>query len=401
MFRKVTNSHKFNLVLDVSCKIIYFVQDTLFIFLLSFLNLILLNKLYRKKLVLVSGASEEYFLYLNNLLSNIWNYSFFEKVIIYDLGLSEIQKTYFQSLNNIEFRQFNYSKYPSFLNNKNIAGENKIGAYAWKAAIIKEVCYEQKNQVIWMDSANIINSKFVFTKIALSFLGNFSALSSGNIKKWTYHTLISDLNLEKKILKKKNLNGAVVAFDFNNTYSMKILNKWYELCMQERYISPPGSNRRNHRQDQTLLSIVFHQNKKNYLPKILNNYGIKIHQWPDRIYYFSESKDSFFSDFRKAWYKEYGNVSVNSIDSAEIVIFTSFETFKDININKFKNKNIYLILDDIAIKEANWEKYIKYNISILTKVNYINNFIENKNLKIKYFTSLSPSEIFELINLSD
>ena len=55
-------------------------------------------------------------------------------------------------------------------------------------------------------------------------------------------------------------------------------------------IAPQGSSRENHRQDQSILSILKYQNKqKIYSPKMKLNFGIKVNQNPGIKIYISDS----------------------------------------------------------------------------------------------------------------
>ena len=81
------------------------------------------------------------------------------------LVLSSKQVFNLKELSNIELVKFEYNKYPSFISEKE--EYNQIGSYAWKPLIIKEIIYKYKTQVVWLDSANLIDKKFVFLKDAL------------------------------------------------------------------------------------------------------------------------------------------------------------------------------------------------------------------------------------------
>ena len=76
--------------------------------------------------------------------------------------------------------------------------------------------------------------------------------------------------------------------------------------------APEGSSRDNHRQDQSILSILKHQNEqKIFSPKMKLNFGIKVNQNPGIKIYLS---DSFENESKRKikddWLKKNFNISV-------------------------------------------------------------------------------------------
>ena len=325
--------------------IIYLIIDTTFIFYCCVANLIKHKKLYEKNLILVSAVDDKYYKYLKKLILNIQKYKFFTKIIIYNLGMTSDQIFELNSNPKLEVRDFRFDDYPSFIKGRNLAHDNKLGAYAWKSVVIREVALEHNQQTIWLDSANKINRLFVFSKIALLNLGFFSPYSTGTIQQWTYHSVLSDLNINPKIEKKPNLNGAIIGFDVRNQKGLKLLNEWNENCLVQQYISPEGSSRENHRHDQSLLSIFSYKYKFFYYPKSKSLYGVSIHNWDDRIYFIQTSENDLLDKLRKSWYKEYGNISTTTFKKAKIIIFLDINSYLKFNKMRLLNKNSYVFVN--------------------------------------------------------
>ena len=78
----------------------------------------------------------------------------------------------------------------------------KLGAYAWKSAIISEIFYEKKTNIIWLDAGNTISKRLTLLRIVLTFHGFYSPISSGRIEDWTYPSVLNDLNIDKKFTTK-------------------------------------------------------------------------------------------------------------------------------------------------------------------------------------------------------
>ena len=54
---------------------------------------------------------------------------------------------------------------------------------------------------------------------------------------------------------------------------------WSDWSLKEEYIAPEGSNRFNHRQDQTLITLIYHSMiGKALIPKTHKIFGVEFHQ---------------------------------------------------------------------------------------------------------------------------
>jgi hypothetical protein len=378
---------------------VYFLQDTAFISFCTIQNIFKLKEIYKKDTIFVSAASEEYFNYLLNLLESISKFRF-NKVVVYDLGLNEDQVLQLKKESYIDLRKFDFDKFPSFVSERQESNQGKIGAYSWKAAIIHEVVNEYKTQVLWLDSANTLTKQFIFTRIALSKLGYFSTYSIDTVEKWTHYSVIDILKINAKILKKINLNAAIIGFDYNNKISKKLLDEWYQYCLQKDLISPVGSNKNNHRWDQSLLSIVFYSNNLKFIPKINEFYGVKTHQWKDRIYFIAKTENESAIVLRSDWYKQFGNISTNTFKNAEKIIFLNVESFTKFSKKKLASKKSYIILENqIDMEEENWSRLIKsgLKISFLIPEHLDHSFVP-LNIEFKKYAKKSVSEIMTKVN---
>lgn len=201
----------------------------------------------------VSGASNNHFKSLCNFTNSFIKSNRTHKLIIYDLGIEkslwESFKKHFKE--DIEYRVFDFSKYPSWYNINIDAGQ-----YAWKSAIIKEVHNTHPNEIIvWMDSGNLIYSLEPLYHF-LSKNGIYSATSSGDISKWTH---IDTINYFKcKHLNHSNRNGACIGFNTKHEYARNLLNDFSKYCSIKECIAPRGSSRDNHRQDQAVFTILYY-----------------------------------------------------------------------------------------------------------------------------------------------
>lgn len=231
------------------------------------------NQLKRDKLVIVTGADSSHYKSLCQFLSHLLRHEPIIKVVVFDLGLSNYERQYLSdNFLTIDLRRFDYAKYPDYFNIKINSGQ-----YAWKPVILADILNEFKCCVCWMDAGNVVTKPLLWLRKTVKKVGIYSPTSSGRISDWTHPATLKYFNVSKHLLYRKNLNGACVAVCYQHQPAREIIAKWKACALSRDCIAPMGSNRRNHRQDQAVLSIIAHQS--NIGKKIsLGHYEFKIHQ---------------------------------------------------------------------------------------------------------------------------
>ncbi|RIA97096.1 hypothetical protein C1645_720001 [Glomus cerebriforme] len=214
----------------------------------------------RKKydFTIITGASENHFCPIKGFIYNLKNSlkDLNGRLIIYDLGLTEIQRDELLSLWDDDYfdelRVFNFSAYPSFWNISEARGE-----YAWKPAIVAEVSKQYPGIITWLDSGTLPERKYFeeLPSLLKKYDGFLSPRSSGHMNNWThpgvYEYYDDDASKYDKI---PNCNGASIAFDTKKT--QHIIDEWYSCALDKDCIAPVGSSRLNHRQDQAILTYL-------------------------------------------------------------------------------------------------------------------------------------------------
>ena len=162
-----------------------------------------------------------------------------------------------------EVRTFDYSAYPPHLDITVNAGD-----YAWKAPIIREVAREFGGLIAWMDAGNIIRYPlFRLRRIARKH-GFFAQMAGGTIKEWTHPGMLTYLGLPVDWNSNAgNLQASGMIFDTANHEAMRLLDQWVEHSLIKECIAPKGSSHANHRQDQALLSVLFHKSVRSTVPR--------------------------------------------------------------------------------------------------------------------------------------
>lgn len=209
---------------------------------------------------------------LENLLESLFRFEQSSRIVVYNLGIEDSFLTSLKKkFNTIEFRDFPWANFPDFFNIKVNAGN-----YAWKPAIIARVMDEVDGALIWMDAGNIVTGRLNFLRKILCHLGFFSPYSEGLVREWTHEGTLSALKVEGNILKRRNLGANMIAIDTNDLEARELISSWAKFAGIKECIAPSGSDRTNHRQDQSLLTILAYQSG-------LANYG-NLGNFPRRVF---------------------------------------------------------------------------------------------------------------------
>ena len=212
-------------------------------------------------MIIVTGSSDNHFKTLKNLMNSFVKFYKDDnntKLIVFNLGISlpdwdNLIQTY--NNNNIIYKTFNYDKYPPYLNININAGE-----YAWKPIIVYNVSLLYPAEtLIWMDAGNLLLSPLNNLYDCLQKNNIHSGETSGNIVKWTHPLTIKYMNTPEKYLTNRNRNGACVGFNVKTDWVKQFIKEWHDLALTKECIAPDGSSRKNHRQDQAVLTSLYYK----------------------------------------------------------------------------------------------------------------------------------------------
>lgn len=344
-----------------------------------------------RKITVITASDEHFYNTLIQLINNLNKLDQVDEIIIYDLGLSKNQK--FEINKNyqyVNFKIFDFSKYPKFVGLRD--KHNKLGSYAWKSSIIYDEIKNTNNLILWMDSANLFSKKKSLINRIIIKKGFYSPYSNGSIKQWTHQETLNELSATKDIENKRNLTGGLIGVNTNDEKVVKLIQRWKEACLDENIISPIGSSRDNHRQDQSILSILFHQEpKKKYYFKTKKIAGIKVNQNPNQVFYILDNEK--FVEFKRKWMQNYYEITTNTIFNAKFILIFSINDLQKIP-KKVLNDIVHIF---IYINKANTNVIVENYKGI--KCTYI----VNKEVNPKIFNSNNKNSFILLthdLNLS-
>ena len=223
-------------------------------------------------MILITGASGNHAKSLVRLLESVKRYEPDMKVRVYDLGLGEYRAAV--EAVGYEISMFPYDKYPDFVDITKNAGH-----YAWKPLIIAEACETEDDDVFWLDGGCLLSGSLDRIRETIHKNGIYSPISQGCLKDWTYPTVLDNLHVTARVRRMPNRSGGVVGVAKNSLEGRRIVTTWRRLCSDKRFICPDGSSRRNHRQDQSVLSILMAQSAdRGYSKSDDGLFSVMIHQ---------------------------------------------------------------------------------------------------------------------------
>ncbi len=347
-----------NFLLKVNSKFEYFILNlkTLFIVLITYIKSFFLN-LKKSKFIYVTAVDFDYFEPCIRLIDNLNKYDGKSKIVVYDIGLSKNQYTQIKEMPNVESHKFIFDNYPQFMSVKELP-DNKLGNYSWKAPIVYEVIQNYDENIIWLDTACLINKKIKLIKLLTIVNGCFFVKATGNINQWT-HPKTLDLMDADHLKKYSCVMSGVIGINTKKEKIKILFKEWMNYSLDENCIAPIGSSRLNHRQDQSLLQVLVH--KYNYGKYVLNHqfFEIKINQVFDRVYLQEVAEDSRNFGLRTKLYQSSPSIYTDSIEKAAVCYLIEPEQFSIKQLMKLKDKKIVILFKD----KNQFENFKRQNFS--------------------------------------
>jgi len=385
IYEKLLNSTKYKKTINKLEYYWYYFQD--FIFYLYSL-LLTVNK--RANVKIITASDYKFYDSLIQLIDSIIIHEPNTNIVVYDIGLMTSHIEELKKTNRVELKTFDFEKYPKFLSERDKFG--KLGAYAWKSAILNEVLeHENKDIVLWLDAGNILTSSLKRLKKVVLLNNFYSPLSAGNLIDWCHPKTLQFLNAPKYIFKKANLTGGLVAFNTASSFAKDLAKKWYKNSMIEDCIAPPDSDRNNHRQDQSVLSILFYLDSNiNYSPKTKSFFSIKVNQNPGKKVYLLDSTEK--TEFKISWLMKQDDITTNTISYSDTIWVLNIEDLNKIQKKFLRSKK--LIINIFSNEDLNYflerknNKIENSNIFFLIFDLKISDLLVNKNFLIKNIYNL-------------
>lgn len=229
------------------------------------------------EIIFATGCDTHYIRAWFQLYKSIKQFLPNSTIYFYDLGLSTDDIVHIKQL-DIIYEYFDFSQYPEWVHIKNDAGQ-----WAWKAQIIKSVMdrYEpstsKKQYIIWCDARNQLENNLETIINFIEKNGIYTNITAGSVRTWTVDQTLEYLD-GYKYADMHMKNAALPCFNINISWVREFINEYSRLSLIKECIFPEGSSRSNHRQDQSIFTILYYKYKDLYLFDESNFYGgIRIH----------------------------------------------------------------------------------------------------------------------------
>lgn len=215
-------------------------------------------------LIVVTAASSNHFGPLQYLLGSLRALG--ARVECYDIGLTPSEVRAIPRWNGLLYHKFDDAAFPPHMNVAKNAGE-----YAWKPVIVAEVVDRVRAaghtaDVLWADAGSYFHAIEPIAARIRASRGLWVRPSSGTMRQWTHPRMFDYLGADAAhYADRPNADATLIGFatlsapaDAREALHRQVIEPWKACAMTKDCIAPDGSSRKNHRQDQAVLSYLVH-----------------------------------------------------------------------------------------------------------------------------------------------
>ena len=158
------------------------------------------------------------------------------------------------------YRKFNFQSFPHWWN---IEDRLVRGGYSWKIAAIYDVLIESQRVLVWTDAGNLLPPDINKDLNRTFTYGAYTPYSGDNINKWVHplsRRFMARHKMVRKIMPGRGMcDGAYMLIDYNNATVMSdVIIPYVQCAYTRKCITPYGATRKNHRQDQAIITVLMH-----------------------------------------------------------------------------------------------------------------------------------------------
>jgi hypothetical protein len=206
-------------------------------------------------MVIVSGADSKYFEALQNLAASVKFWSPKRKLVVYNLGMTTDELAQVNSWSNLYKLHWESGipgSYPPHV--------HELHNYAWKSIIINETVHLYRS-IFWLDAGATFTGPVTPIQEIIQQHGIFLVTGQDEDMKLKSHPATYQwFGYDKKTLSiGPHFAGGIQGHVYPSRYIDTIVVRNARCALDPNCIAPPGSNLRNHRYDQTSLSILAYQ----------------------------------------------------------------------------------------------------------------------------------------------
>lgn len=216
-------------------------------------------------MIVVTAASSNHFGALRYMLDSLRALK--ARVECYDLGLAPREVRALPRWAGLFYHKFDFAAYPPHLNVEVAAGE-----YAWKPVIVADVADAERRSpsprhVLWADAGSYFEALEPIADAIDRSGGIWLRRSSGTVADWTHPGMFAFLGEDgSRFADRPNADATLVGLATGHASAgvrdaayRDIIAPWAACANARDCIAPAGSSRRNHRQDQAVLTYLVHK----------------------------------------------------------------------------------------------------------------------------------------------
>lgn len=210
----------------------------------------------RKVIHIATGSDTSHFHSMLQLINTVKIHEASGYMITaYDLGLTDTDRALFARVHpDVRLVRFPFESYPPHFDITRGAGE-----YAWKPVIVHELyqTLAKGDFLIWLDGGNFVRRKMWVIRAALFLTGFYTRLTTGTIGEWTHEETFRRLGMEAA-RHYRMICGCFIAVR-KDARNDRLVQEWRDGAVDKGIIAPEGSSRKNHRQDQSVVSLLYYR----------------------------------------------------------------------------------------------------------------------------------------------
>ena len=189
------------------------------------------------RLVVMTGISSNHFEESRDMIASVQKFLPNTKLIVYDLGLNDVERKNVSTYCNIELRTFHFELYPPHV--------KELFKYAWKPIIYRDVA-EEYEVILYMDSSIRLKGNFKNTVLPLLQTFPFVAgpLHSVPIISMIHEGMLDYLKVSRQEVADvfiRTIQGGVHTVWVTQQIKEKFIKYWVDCALHPECIAPPGA----------------------------------------------------------------------------------------------------------------------------------------------------------------
>lgn len=200
------------------------------------------------------------------------------QVIVFDLGLtgSELLNLS-ETFPTVNVEKFPYEDFPDYFDVRVEAGQ-----YAWKAQCVERVAASSRGDLFWIDAGCVVTGRLTRIRRVLGRRGVYTDRAVGPSSRWTHPLTFAALEAGRHEveLRRDQLAATFIGFRLGREDVERLISDWALHSRNRDVIAPQGSSRINHRQDQSVFSILMYRFLAELIPKRLLSF---VGYWPEAV----------------------------------------------------------------------------------------------------------------------